>query len=300
MTSAINAREEPGAGIQPRRTDRISIKLPVQVSGSDTDGKSFTERTHTLLVSRHGARILLQSVLAPGQELILHCTATGKQAQIRVVGQVESSEEGFHYGVEILDSEVDLWELVFPPLSEGDKAAARLLLECAGCYARELTYLNEFELEVFQGNGVLSRICKRCSNMTLWKQCTAGSILDLAPPPVPSPSPAPVRSRNERTEGRVSIKAEACIRHPQEGEEIVKTLNVSRSGFCFKSSRAYAPGIVVEAALPYTREVGNVFTAARIEYAEPFPTEATIIYGASYVRNSRNLRAKPDHEQTTQ
>ncbi len=299
MTLPIEAGEETQAGIPARRTDRISIRLPVQLSGSDANGQSFTEKTRTQVVSRHGASILLKHVLVPDQELILKCIPTGKETHVRVVGQMGSSEEGFHYGLEILDPNGNIWELVFPPLSEADRAAARLLLECAGCHVRELTYLNEFELEVFHANGAISRTCKGCAKMSVWKQCTAGSTLDLAPPPAPAPPAASVRSQNERKEHRVPIKAEACIRHPQEGEEIVKTLNVSRSGFCFKSTKTYEPGIVVEAAVPYTPGVGNIFISVKVEHAEPFPSEATTIYGASYVRNSKNLRSSQDRDPTT-
>lgn len=294
MATPATAEEGAGAGSPARRTDRISIQLLIEVSGFDAVGKGFTEKTHTLVVTRHGAKILLTRTLVPEQELSLRCIATGKETDIRVVGQIGSSKEGFHYGVEILDPEVDLWEMVFPPLSEADKAAARLLLECARCHARELTYLNEFDLEVFQANGTLSRMCKRCTDMSIWKQCMAGSTLDLPPPPVPTPSDAPVRTQNERKEGRVALKMEACIRHPQQGEEIVKTLNVSRSGFCFKSAKTYEPGIVVQVAVPYTRGVGNIFTAAKIEHAEPLANEAIVIYGASYVRNSKDLYASQD------
>ncbi len=276
--------------MQSRRTDRVSINLAIQISGLDASGQAFTDKTRTLVVSRHGAGILLKRMLLPEQELKLRCGPTGKETRVRVVGLAGSGPDGYHYGVEILDPEVDLWELVFPPLSEGHQAAARILLECERCHASELSYLNEYDLEVFQAHGALARECKACASTTIWKQSTAGSTLDLAPAPVPTPPPAPLRSRNTRGEARVPINTEACIRHPQQGEEIVKTLNASRSGLCFKSTKSYEPGTVVEVAIPYSRKAGNIFTAAKIEHAEPLAGQAIIIYGASYVRNSTQLR----------
>jgi hypothetical protein len=295
LTLPETAGEGPAADIQSRRTDRVAINLPIQVSGLDVNGMAFTEKTRTLVVSRHGAAIPLKRMLVTGQELKLLCGPTGKETRVRVVDQAGTGAEGYHYGVEILDPEVDLWELVFPPLSEANQAAARILLECERCHVRELTYVNEFDLEIFQAHGALSRMCKGCANTTIWKQCTAGSTLDLGPPPVLT---APVRTRNERSEYRISIHTEACIRHPQQGQEIVKTLNASRSGFCFKSSKTYEPGIVVEAAVPYTRGVGNVFTAAKIEHAEPLGNQGDFIYGASYIRDSKDLRGNLDRERT--
>jgi hypothetical protein len=242
-----------------RRTDRIALRLRISVSGTDAMGRVFMEEGETLVVSRHGAKIALQRKLIPELDLSIRCAKTGKEADVRIVGQIGQGPEGMYYGVEILDPDKDLWGIEFPPLAESEKAVARVLLECIHCQSRELTYLNEFEVEVFEANKVLSRDCKRCQDMTLWKLSESmppGEQLALPVetsarpvPPLPAP-PAPVRTQNERKEVRVGLHMKACIRTTPAGEDIVLTENVSRAGFSFKSSKRYAQGSIVEACVP--------------------------------------------------
>jgi hypothetical protein len=169
-----------------RRSDRITLELPIQVSGTDGMAKAFVENARTLVVSRHGAKILLNRRLVPEQELTMRCITTEKEADVRIVGQLGKSSEGYYYGIEILDPELDVWGIDFPALAESEKAVARVLLECAGCHSRELTYLDELEAEVFDVNKCISRPCKRCSNVTLWKESRAATEqLPLAVVPNP-------------------------------------------------------------------------------------------------------------------
>lgn len=272
-----------------RRSDRVTLELSIQVSGTDGLGRGFMEETQTLVLSRHGAKILLTRKLVPDQEINLHCHRTGKEADVRIVGQIGSGSEGHHYGVEFLDPDINLWDIEFPPLSESEKAVTRVLLECVRCHSRELTYLNEFEAEVFEANRCLSRPCKRCTDTSLWKASLAQAPSEQIPLPVevkPAPEPPaaePTRTRNERKEVRVSLKISACIRHAQLGEEVVITENVSRGGLRFKSPKGYTVGSVTEVAVPYSRGSGNIFTPARIEHAEQLPAEGLTLYGVAYI-----------------
>jgi hypothetical protein len=150
-----------------RRSDRVSLEVPIQVAGTDAIGRDFTADTRMLVLSRHGAKIVLGRKLVPDQEVSIFCKSTGKESVARVVGQMGKIPEGHLYGVELLDPEVNLWDIEFPPLSESEKAAARVLLECGHCHSRVLSYLNEFEAEVFEANGFLSRACKRCTDVSV-------------------------------------------------------------------------------------------------------------------------------------
>ncbi len=272
-----------------RRSDRIVLELPIQVSGTDGLGHGFMEETRTLVLSRHGAKILGCHKLGPDQELSVRCHKTGKEVVARVVGQIGGGPGGYHYGVEFLDPDVNLWDIDFPPLVESEEAVARVLLECVRCHAQVLTYLNEFEAEVFEANGCLSRSCKRCTDTSIWKAATSQAPSEQIPLPVkldPAPAAAPavpLRTQNERKVVRVSLKITACIRHPQFGEEIVVTENVSRGGFRFKSPKCYSRDSIVEVAVPYSRGAGNIFTPARIEHAEQIPGEPLTSYGAAYI-----------------
>jgi hypothetical protein len=279
-----------------RRSDRIALQLRITVSGTDALGRVFMEETETLVVSRHGAKIALRRKMVPELELSVRCAETGKEADVRVVGQIGQGPEGTYYGVEILDPEMDLWGIEFPPLAESEKAVARVLLECVHCRTRELTYLNEFEAEVFEANKILSRACKSCRDMTLWKLSEGVPSGPQRPLPVevaaPPASPLPVRAQNERKNIRVGLQMKACIRAAPTGEDIVVTENVSRAGFSFKSSKRYAEGSIVEACVPYTAGAGNIFSPARIEHAEEAPGQGTITYGAAYIPVHKGWPAK--------
>lgn len=255
----------------------------------DELGHDFIEETRTLVLSRHGAKILSKRKLVPDQELSVRCHKTGKEVVGRVVGQIGGGSGGYHYGLEFLDPGVNLWDIDFPPLADSEEAVGRVLLECVRCHAQVLTYLSEFEAEVFEANGCLSRPCKRCTDTSVWKAPISRAPSEQIPLPVKvgaasPPSPAvPLRTQNERKELRVSLKIAACIRHPQFGEEIVVTENVSRGGFRFRSAKRYTLDSIVEVAVPYLRGGSNIFTPARIEHAEEVPGESVTSYGAAYV-----------------
>jgi len=262
-----------------RRSDRISLELPIQVAGTDAFGQDFTDDCRTIVVSRYGAKIALSRDLVPDQEVNVTCSSTGKSADARIVGLISSGDGTWHYGIEFLDPEINLWGIDFPPLSESEKGVGRVLLECQHCHARELVYLSEFEAEVFEANGCLSRRCKRCTEATLWKRArpeASGEVPD-------SSSSARLRTENERQRVRVSLKMAACIRSRQYGEEVVTTENVSRGGLRFRSAKRYAVGWEIEVAVPYSPGGSNIFAPARVENAVTSAADGLTAYGLSYI-----------------
>ena len=104
---------------------------------------------------------------------------------------------------------------------------------------------------------------------------------EASPEPLLTP---PARTANERRDLRISLRINTCLRDQQGGEEIVVIENVSRAGFAFKSPKSYAVDSIIEVAVPYAREAGNIFTPARVEHAENLPGEQMTLYGVSYIR----------------
>jgi hypothetical protein len=270
-----------------RRSDRVYRELTIRVSGTDGKGQSFMEETCTLVLSRHGAKILLTRTLFPNQELTIRCHESGKESLARVVGRIGGDEEGSYYGMELLERESRIWGIEFPSADDAEMAAGRVLLACGSCHAQELAYLDEFALEVLLANQRLSRLCKRCGETTLWQETAAREGRE-------TPSPAKLgaglqpgqerRTRNDRRYVRVGLKVNACIRHSQGGEEVVPTINVSRGGFRF-TSRTHCPvGSLIDAALPFTRDAANIFAPGRIVYAGEAPGEGGMrVYGVAYL-----------------
>jgi hypothetical protein len=267
-----------------RRSDRIYAQLPLVVSGVDVLGETFTDPAQTIVIARYGAKILCRRKLAPQLELSVHSLMTNEEAEARVVGCVLEDAKGAQYGIELLDPEANIWGVEFPPYDPNDSAIGRVLLECVRCKRREVVKLNELEAEVLERSHSLWRECKRCAEASLWKEAWLKAHEEL---PEPDDAPAdklepPRRTRDDRRYGRLEIQMEALIRDPQAWEEVVKTMDVSRGGFRFKSRKHYALDWNVEVALPRSTGGANIFSAAKIKFVGDSPGEEEKIYGVAY------------------
>ena len=278
-----------------RQGDRISVALSIQVTGTNLFGDVFLCEGQTELVSRHGAKILLRQKLVPDQEITVRCLETGKEAAARVVGRINGKQKQNSYGISLLGSEGALWGINFPPRGDSAAAVARTILECLACHTRELAYLDGFELEVLESNGDLSRYCRRCRDSTIWKKpfgsvSAAPSSSTAAPSSstaAPSSSTAAAEKGEEkRREARRDLRVIACIRSREFGEDLAKARNVSRSGLCFESRRAYEKDWEVEVAIPYSSGGGNIFLPARIVRVQPLTHEDLNLCGVTYVRKN--------------
>jgi PilZ domain len=262
-----------------RRSDRIYLTLAIKVAGTDALGVSFVDDAQTVIVNRDGAKILASRKLAPEQEVSIHCLETGGDAVGRVVGQMGEELDGYYYGIKFIDSTSNPWGIDFPAIERGNRSVGRAVLECVGCHAREIVYLDEFEIEVLEANASIARECTRCTQSTLWKKSLAEA------PPAPKPETALEKRREPRRELRVR----ASIRSLEFGEEIVWTRNVSRGGLCFESRRHYDPDSRVEVAIPYSSGGGNIFLPARIARVQALTSSDVVLCGVSYIRDPRSL-----------
>jgi hypothetical protein len=273
-----------------RRTDRVCINFPIRVSGTDATGQDFEDKARTLSICRYGATIVLSRQLTPGQWTTIRNLSTREETKVRVVGQIGGQPNGYVYGIALVDSTEDIWKIQFPPLSQSDNAVIRLLLECIACEAREVAYLNELEVEVFEANTTLSRSCQQCNDWTVWKQA-----LQETPPndqlhgagqqPLVSSTSPSHRTGNRRKSVRVRLKKiTACIRQPGFGEEIVHVDDLSRGGLRFRSSKTYYEGSRIEVAVPYEPNGANIFVLARIVRVRELPEANFKEYGATYVK----------------
>lgn len=248
------------------------------MAGSDCRNFVFVDETRTLVISRHGANILLNRAMVPEQEVSIRCMLTNVETNARIVGQVGEEPAGVHYGVEFLDPNVNVWGIEFPSLEESENAIGRVLMECSRCHYRQIIYLTEMEAEVFEANRSLTRICKRCGIQCLWDESLAAGPTEEEAPAAPPP-----RTENERQHVRVGLRITACIQHPQLGQEVISTEDVSRGGLRFKSRKTYAVGSIIDVALPYSDEGMNIFAPARIVHAKELPEEGVSQYGVQYI-----------------
>lgn len=274
-----------------RRSDRISLVVPIQVSGVNADGLTFKEHSRTVKISRHGAEIVLGHRLLSGQALTIRHMGTGMETQFRVVGLIGGEGDSSVYGVALRDETEDLWGVTFPSPPEAENAVARVFLECRGCQARAVAYLNEIETEVFQADRYILRSCERCRKATLWQAAvreeSSEPVSEIAPEAAGSGglSDSKVRTRDQPKDVGARVKMIICVRHPGFGDEVAVCETLSRGGFCFKSRKRHFTGSRIEVAIPYTRRGGNIFVLARVVDSEQVPEEDRFIHTAEYVRN---------------
>lgn len=158
-----------------RRSGRIPKQIAITLVGSDIEGRVFSERTKTVVLSRHGAGIVSEYKLSAEQELVLRSEESRKEIDARVVGQIGSDAKRYIYGIAFLDREINFWGVDFPDLPETEKEASLTLLECGSCHSREMADLSDLASDVMAVNESIVRYCRKCGSSTVWKKAAANN-----------------------------------------------------------------------------------------------------------------------------
>jgi len=159
-----------------RRSGRIPKQIAITLVGSDIEGRVFSERTKTVLLSRHGAGITSTYKLSPEQELVIRSEESHKEIEARVVGQIGSDGDTYIYGIAFLDAKMNFWGIEFPDLSESEKRASKTLIECSNCLTREMADHSDLASDVMAVNKGIVRYCQKCGSSTLWKLAAASGV----------------------------------------------------------------------------------------------------------------------------
>ncbi len=294
-----------------RRSSRIPKEIAILLVGSDTEGKVFSEKTKTVLLSRYGAGIVSRYKLSAEQELILRRLDTNKETEVRLVGQIGVEAEVYTYGVAFLDSTHNFWAMEFPEPSEAEKRMQVALLECASCQTREMVEQSDLESDVYLVNEGIVRYCKHCGSSTFWKRGSedaeempvvvekvqgrsvgwvaeeeeeASGLVAVAAPAEPETA---ARRENRRKHVRTRVNFKACVRSFH-GDDIVTCEDVSRGGLCFKSRKPYPEKFKIEVAAPYTPGVQNFFSPAEIVHVKELKDEKKFRCGVAYLKNAKH------------
>ena len=100
---------------ESRRSERPLLRIPLQVEGSDAEGKPFRERTSTILVNRTGARISLKNSVRRGDQITITNLLMQESASFRVVERAEVSiGQDPEWGVECVEPNRDILGSYFP------------------------------------------------------------------------------------------------------------------------------------------------------------------------------------------
>jgi diguanylate cyclase (GGDEF)-like protein len=151
-----------------RRGPRIQKQIAIILTGSDLEGRAFSEQTSTVELSRHGSMVVSQRKLAPDQEMIIRRQDTNNEAAARIVRKAGSQSDTYVYGLELLCSNFDIWGIEFARLSESEEETIRMMFECAQCKTRETVDDSDHESDGGAANSAVVRSCSRCGSVTTW------------------------------------------------------------------------------------------------------------------------------------
>jgi hypothetical protein len=273
-----------------RESDRVFLSLHIRVSGIAEHGKDLWEEGRTVDVSRRGAAIMVDLELYAGQNIKIQRVGIGKEAVARVVGRIAGGSEAHVFGVALLDPMPNLWDIAFPAAPDLEKAVLRALLRCIACGRLEVTYLSEFETDLFLRHHCISRICANCGGWTTWTRPFGHTSTD---PHVPveldgelqgSQQLLPSGKLNLRSHDRIQVEAVGCVRHPTLGNEVVLVRDLARGGLSFCSANNYPEGSRMEMAVPYASRAPNIYSPARIVSSRKGAEKGLIEYGVAYLR----------------
>jgi hypothetical protein len=275
-----------------RRSDRVSLTLLLDASGTDSHGRSFSVPTRTLQINQTGAVVVLDRDLNTDQQIHLKrksMAESHREGDVRVVGQFGREKDGFLYGVEILPGQSDLWGVEFPPIATSEEAVARMLLECSYCRAREVVYLNELDLRGFETNRGIARHCKACGVPSIWTQAPHEDEKKLTRSRArrdQKDSLPEGGEQRERQRIRMKTRLTACIRQAGADDELAVCEDISPIGMCFRSKRRFDANASIEVAVPYAPDSANIFLPARIIYSEEMPKAGLFRHGTEYRRRT--------------
>jgi len=98
-----------------RRSMRVLLSVPIQVTGTDKQNQKFEEETRTLVVNAHGALISLGAKVAVGQQITVSNKATRRSMNCRIAYLGNPAAGKIQMGVEFTEACPSFWQIDFPP-----------------------------------------------------------------------------------------------------------------------------------------------------------------------------------------
>jgi hypothetical protein len=127
----------PNSFVNQRRSQRVLLAVPMEVSGKRADKTSFAEATRTIIVNSHGALMQLKEPVKSGQILTLKNDATGEQINVTAV-DVFSGQEGVpEVAIEFCEPCPRFWRVTFPPADWSARSPEAKKYEEAGKAIKE-------------------------------------------------------------------------------------------------------------------------------------------------------------------
>jgi hypothetical protein len=94
-----------------RRSRRFPLHVPVVVYGRSNANQPFRDKTHTLNVDAHGARLAVSAELERGQTILVVNSFTQEERECRVVHVGPKQSGRCKVGIEFVDSKGNFWHI---------------------------------------------------------------------------------------------------------------------------------------------------------------------------------------------
>jgi PilZ domain len=98
-----------------RRSERVILRMSVQVVAKDEERKPIQEKAETQVVNAHGGLLRMRQHLHVGQPFLLHNLQTRAEISCRVVRTEEDGMDFYRVAFEFDRPAPNFWPIVFPP-----------------------------------------------------------------------------------------------------------------------------------------------------------------------------------------
>ncbi len=280
----MREQASPKADERQRRSERVLLRIPIEVEGTGPDGQPFKVQTFTLVINRHGARVSLKHLIRPDDRLTIRNLQTKMACPFRVVGRTSDSlGEGPEWGVECLEPEVNFWGIDFPSKASAPPVEEMIdaLLECSKCSFRELAKLTLEQYRTLIDQSSLSRHCTQCDALTEW----SFGFVEAEPEPLPAQSPptsepwVSAQNSERRATKRLTVKLPVRVRLEDGREEVTRTENLSKAGVCFASGLALKEGDTLQLTVGYAPGSHEAEVRARVIWRRELEGMNRALYG---------------------
>lgn len=239
MTNSLDETDRP--------PQRVGAAIPVRVRGMSSRQKFFDESTETCYVGKSSVITRIQSFVDLETELHVVNIGNNLGGTFRVIWINTEGKEGWHdLGLELIESEGNIWEIALPSADEPPVAPfPHAWLQCQRCHGGRLTPVPEAEVEFISDGFVISRPCDTCKATTPW---------GFTPIVTESRASGPDGGKESRGSSRAPLNMKIKVirgTHANSLEDICETINMSRTGVCFQTSKGYNVGEQVKVILPF-------------------------------------------------
>ena len=283
---ATDATTPSAKALGRRRSDRVLIKIPIEVSGEDVEGNSFKELAHTMVINRNGASFVFPKAIMPGQEIMVKNVQTAQSCRFRACRGSKDLPGGLReWAIECLDPAPNFWRISFPDFPEKIspvEETSACLLECVVCHYREMTRVTMSEYRATVDKSSLGRNCIWCGKQTEWKfaviedNAEATSSQDVQDWEAAVSLASGVELRREE---RRIVQLPILIRHDDGRAESTTTEDVSKSGIRCCASMSLKVGERAIVVLASGEGPGEGKFRAQIMWRREIDEDKGFLYG---------------------